>query len=80
MVKDTERYLKEKKITRTNAYYLRSPKTILGQMELEIPRTRDSGFKHSILPERKRIIFMLDDIIRAMFIAGVSARKTGKIL
>jgi len=47
-------------------------------MELEIPRTRDSGFKHSILPERKRIIFMLDDIIRAIFIAGASARKTGK--
>ena len=49
-------------------------------MELEISRTRDNGFKPSILPERKRIIFMLDDIIRAMFIARVSARKTGKIL
>jgi len=49
-------------------------------MELEIPRTRDSEFKHSILPERKRIIFILDDIIRAMFIAGVSARKTSKVL
>ena len=80
MVKERERDLKENRETRANGYYLRSPKTILGQMELEIPRTRDSGFKPSILPERKRVTFLLDDIIRAMFIAGVSARKTGKVL
>jgi len=49
-------------------------------MELEISKTRDNGFKPSILPERKRIIFMLDYIIRAMFITVVSARKTGKVL
>jgi len=44
---------------------LRSPKTIFSQMELKIPKTRDSGFKPSILPENKRITFLLDDIIRA---------------
>ncbi len=49
-------------------------------MELEVPRTRDGGFKPSILPERKRITFLLDDLIRAMFIAGVSARRTGEVL
>jgi len=63
MVKERERYLKEKKTTRAKGYYLRSPKTILGQMELEIPRTRDKRFKPSILPENKKIIFMLDYII-----------------
>ena len=28
----------------------------------------------------KEITFMLDDIIRAMFIAGVSSRKTGEVI
>jgi len=80
MLEERENYLKEHKETRANGYYLRSPKTILGQMELEIPRTRDGNFKSSILPERKRVTFLLDDIIRAMFVAGISTRKIGKVL
>lgn len=33
-----------------------------------------------ILPERKIVMFMLDEIIRAMFISGVSTRKTVKVI
>ena len=80
MKEERDRYLGENKSTRANGYYTRSPKTILGQMELSIPRTKDGKFKSEVLPERKRVMFLLDDIIRAMFISGVSSRKAGKVL
>ena len=80
MLKERKEYLEENRNTRANGYYQRRPRTILGELELDVPRTRDNGFKPSILPERKRVTFLLDDIIRAMFIAGLSARKTGEVL
>ena len=49
-------------------------------MELNIPGTRDGEFKTSILSEQKRVLLMLDNIIRALFLAGVSTRKTGKVM
>ena len=52
MMEERERYLKEHNETRANGFYTRSPKTILGQMDLSIPRTRDGNFKPTILPER----------------------------
>ena len=80
MKEERDRYLEENKSTRANGYYTRSPKTILGQMDISVPRTRDSKFKSEALPERKRVMFMLDDIVRAMFESGVSSRKAGKVL
>ncbi|ADR18111.1 IS256-like element ISCni1 family transposase [Calditerrivibrio nitroreducens] len=80
MLSEREKYLKEHSETRGNGYYIRTPKTILGNMELEIPRTRDGNFKPSIIPERKRVTFMLDDVIRALFTAGLSSRKTGEVI
>jgi transposase-like protein len=67
MLKEREEYLQENSKTRGNGFYVRNPKTMLGEMELEIPRTRDGNFKPSIIPERKKVIFMLDDVIRALF-------------
>jgi len=49
MLKEREKYLKENPETRGSGYYTRTPKTILGDMELEIPRTRDGNFKPSII-------------------------------
>lgn len=49
-------------------------------MKLEIPRSRDGNFKPSIMPERKRVTFMLDDVVRALFYTGLSARKTGEVI
>jgi transposase-like protein len=80
MLKEREEYLQENSKTRGNGFYVRNPKTMLGEMELEIPRTRDGNFKPSIIPERKKVIFMLDDVIRALFCAGLSARKTGDVI
>jgi len=54
MLKEKEAYLKDHIETRGNGYYKRTPKTILTDMDLEIPRTRDGNFKPSIIPERKR--------------------------
>ncbi len=77
---ERQKYLEENKNTRANGYYTRTPKTIFGDMELNIPRTRDSKFKSSVFPERKRITFMLDEIVDAMFKSGISSRKTGKVV
>ena len=80
MVKERQDYLKEHQDTRGNGFYKRNPKTMFGEMELEIPRTRDGNFKPSILPVRKRVTFMLDEIVRALFYAGLSSRKTGEVV
>ena len=80
MQEERERYLEQHKETSANGYYRLFPKTILGEMELNIPGTGDGEFKTSILPARKRVLFMLDDIIRALFLAGVLTRKTGKVI
>lgn len=61
LLKEREKYLEENKETRANGYYKRRPKTFIGEMELNVPRTRDGKFKSSVLPERKRITFMLFD-------------------
>jgi len=47
MLKEREEYLQENSKTRGNGFYVRNPKTMLGEMELEIPRTRDGNFKPS---------------------------------
>ena len=68
MQEEKEKYLEQHTETRANGYYRRFPKTILGEMKLNIPRTRDGEFKTSILPERKRVLFILDDVIRVLFL------------
>ncbi len=45
-----------------------------------MPRTRDGKFKSSLFLERKRAVFMLDEVVRALFLAGVSSRKVGKVI
>ena len=80
MLKERENYLQEHQETRGNGFYKRNPKTMFGEMELDIPRTRDGNFKPSIIPERKRVTFMLDEIVRALFYAGLSSRKTGEVI
>jgi len=55
LLEEREKYLMEHKQTRANGYYTRVPRTILGEMELKIPRTRDGEFKTEILPSRKRV-------------------------
>lgn len=80
MQKEREKYLQENTQTRANGYYTRRPKTILGEIELEIPRTRDGNFKTEIIPERKRVTYLLDDIVEALFKAGLSSRKISDVM
>ena len=80
MLKERVTYIRENSETRGNGYYIRSHKTILGDMELEITKTRDGNFKSSIISESKSVTFMLDDIVKVLFYAGLSARKTGEAM
>jgi len=76
MLKEREQYLKENNNTRANGYYVRTPKTILGDLELEILKIRDGNFKPSIIPERKRVTFLLDDVVAALFCGTCKKNRT----
>ncbi len=55
LLEERGKCLMEHKQTRANGYYTRTPKTISGEMELKIPRTKNGEFKTEILPSRKRV-------------------------
>jgi transposase-like protein len=48
--------------------------------DLEIPRARDSGFTPTTIPRYQRRMRAVDDLIRAVFLAGVSTRRVGRTL
>ena len=79
MKEERENYLKTHD-TQANGFYTRNPKTLFGEMDIEVPRTRDGSFKPSLLPPRKRFLFSLDKLIIALFEAGVTTRKTVKVI
>lgn len=64
-----------------NGFYERELTGIFGNIEnLRVPRTRDSKFRSSIIPYRKRMSPELEELIFYLFQANVSTRKIGKIL
>ena len=64
-----------------NGFYERELMGIFGNIEnLRVPRTRDSKFKSSIIPYRKRMSPELEELIFYLFQANVSTRKIGRIL
>lgn len=78
---EREIYLEENPKTKGNGYYERDLKTALGELErLQIPRTRDNGYRSGFIPYRKHSTGDLDELIRAMLISGVSTRKIAEVL
>ena len=81
MLEERQIYLDNHPLTKGNGYYSRSLKTAFGELgDIQVPRSRDNGFKSTILPERHRYSVDLEELIRALILAGVSSRKLGEVL
>jgi putative transposase len=64
-----------------NGTYRRALTTTWGTIpDLEIPRSRDGGFRPAVLPRYQRRLATVDRLIRAIFLAGVSTRRVGRTL
>jgi hypothetical protein len=63
-----------------NGYRHRKLLTSIGELDLEIPRDRDGGYRPELFERHKRVDRVLDDTIRQMFLSGVSTRKVGDVL
>jgi transposase-like protein len=63
-----------------NGYRTRSLLTSVGQLELTVPRDREGKYHSNLFKAHKRIDKSLDEVIRSMFLSGVSTRKVGDIL
>lgn len=81
MVEEREEYLRKHSETKANGYYTRELMTgLLHIDDLRVPRTRDGGFHSVFLPYRKRYTADIEEVIRALFIAGISQRKLAQVL
>ncbi len=82
MLEEKEMYLGENTHTKSNGYYERNLITPQGKIEgLKVPRTRDGNFRPALLPPpRQKAMIDIGELIILLFVAGVSTRKTNKIL
>jgi len=63
-----------------NGYRSRSLLTSVGQLDLTIPRDRNSEYQPELFERYRRVDSSLENSIRAMFLQGVSTRKIGDVL
>src|SRR3990172_1898362 len=64
-----------------NGVYRRQLITTWGTIpDLEIPRSRDGGFRPAVVPRYQRRMADVDRLIRSVFLAGVSTRRGGRAL
>ena len=81
MLAEREAYLQEHPEDKGNGYYERSLLTSLGHIQnLRVPRTREGGFYPEVLPGRRRASVDVEELVLALFSAGLSARKVSEIL
>jgi transposase-like protein len=62
-----------------NGTYLRRLLTSLGQLEVNVPRTRESGSACDTLGRYQRRAAEVDDLIAEAYVSGVSTRKMGAV-
>lgn len=80
MVEERNIYLEDNLQTKANGYYERNLNSLYGDVKnLKIPRSRDSFFRSSILPDGKTEGH-LENIIAQLFTSGISSRKIEQIL
>ena len=81
MIEERKEYLGRNPDTKGNGYYMREIICgLLGIEDLKVPRTRDGNFRSVLLPYRKKYTEDMEDVIKALFIAGVSQRKLVQML
>jgi transposase-like protein len=62
-----------------NGSYLRRLLTSMGQIEVEVPRSRESGSACEILGRYQRRAPEIDEMIAEAYVGGVSTRKMGTV-
>ena len=62
-----------------NGTYLRQLITSMGHVELEVPRTRESGSPAGVLGRYQRRQDEINEMITASYVSGVSTRKVGEV-
>jgi putative transposase len=65
--------------TQRNGYKARTLVTRVGQLELQVPKTRDGGFYPSLLQRYQRSEAALISALAECYVQGVSTRKVGAI-
>ncbi len=64
-----------------NGHYYRRLTTTYGTIsDLEIPRSRDGGFRPSVVDRYQQRTAQVDALIRNVFLGGVSTRQVGPVL
>ena len=62
-----------------NGTYLRQLVTSMGHMEVEVPRTRESGSPTGVFGRYQRRQAEVDDLITSSYVNGVSTRNVGAV-
>lgn len=64
-----------------NGYYKRDLETVFGLLEdLKVPRTRSATFETKLFAKYQRRQRQISNLIREMFVRGVSTRRIGEVL
>lgn len=71
---------RQERVDQANGFYRRQLTTRLGQMELEVPRTRSGCFHTQVLPRYQRREPVINEALKEVFLLGVSTRQTGRAL
>ena len=81
MIEERKEYLERNPGTKGNGYYTRELICgLLGIEDLRVLRTRDGNFRSVFLPYKKKYTEDMEEVIKALFIAGVSQRKFAQVL
>lgn len=71
---------RRERVDQANGFYRRQLTTRLGQVELEVPRTRSGCFHPQVLPRYQRREPVINEALKEVFLLGVSTRQTGRAL
>ena len=75
MLGERQEYLRDAENDKGNGFYSRELLTSIGPLEdLHVPRSRTGNFKSEIIPERRRTLFDLEEIVFSMYTNGSSTR------
>ena len=67
-------------INRRNGYIDKSVKTSMGEMNISVPRDRDSSFEPILIPKRTRDISSIDQKVINMYSKGMSQRDIAETI
>lgn len=75
---ELEEHIEEYGNTSKNGFYKKRVKSNAGEIEIDIPRDRNSDYKPQLVPKGKRTISGIDDKIISMYAKGMSLRDIEK--